>query len=223
MIPSRDIDDKRTVQSNWTRAAADKPSQNRQFQMPTFLDDCLHTQKSKRLIDFSKGYWWLKNCIISLGESHNLQIQTEQVVPIATFAWWISPCKKNSKNFLDYFQTLMIKESWNLIRKEPQLADATKTKHFFDDYLYLENLRYCWISSSDIDDQRILQSDSIDERHNCSHPTKTGSLIFYLSLRIISMQKIRDTNWFLLEILMIKDSCSLTGQKVQLNTQNQKW
>ena len=88
----------------------------------------------------------------------------------------------------------MIKESCNLIRKEPQLADATKTKHFFDDYLYLENLRDCWISSTDIDDQRILQSDSIDERLNCSHPTKTGSLIFYLSLRIISMQKIQDTN-----------------------------
>ena len=28
-----------------------------------------------------------------------------------------------------------------------------------DDYLHAKNLRNCWISSRDIDDQRILQSD----------------------------------------------------------------
>ena len=41
---------------------------------------------------------------------------------------------------------------------------------------------------------------------------------------IISMQKVfQDKNWFILEILMVKESCNLTGWEVHQATPNQKW
>ena len=45
----------------------------------------------------------------------------------------------------------------------------------------------------------------------------------YLLYMIISMQIIYKIDWFLPEILMIKESCNKIGEEVQLATPNQKF
>ena len=49
--------------------------------------------------------------------------------------------------------------------------------------------------------------------HAWTHPTEICSLTCYLSLLDISIQKIKEINALLLEILMIKESCNLIGQE----------
>ena len=48
-------------------------------------------------------------------------------------------------------------------------------------------------------------------RHAWTHQTKTSTFTCYLSLDDISMQKIKETDGLILKILMIRESCNLTG------------
>ena len=58
----------------------------------------------------------------------------------------------------------------------------------------------------------------LDQRHTGHTQPKVVVLDCYLLLISVSMQKIRDNNWFLL----IKEFCNLIGWEAQLATLNQK-
>ena len=49
------------------------------------------------------------------------------------------------------------------------------------------------------------------QKHTWPHPTKSDSLICYLLLMIITMQKINDINWVSPVLLLIKESFHLIG------------
>ena len=74
-----------------------------------------------------------------------------------------------------------------------------------DDYLYTKNLRYQLISSRNIVDQRIPQSDWTKGTPGNTQP-KLAVLRCYLPSMIISTQKIKDIDWFLPVIMLIKES-----------------
>ena len=58
-----------------------------------------------------------------------------------------------------------------------------------------------------------------DKKHNWPHPMKSSSLRCYLHLRTNSMQNnTSDITWFFQEILIIKESCTLTGREAHLAT-----
>ena len=63
----------------------------------------------------------------------------------------------------------------------------------------------------------------LNERLNWPNPSKNRSLRCYLRLMIIFMQKIQDINWFLSDILIIKEYCNLPGQETQLATHTEQW
>ena len=62
----------------------------------------------------------------------------------------------------------------------------------------------------------------LDERHSRTHPTKSGSLRYYLPQMIISMLKIWDITWFNSEILIIKEFYNLIGWRGTPGQANEK-
>ena len=106
------------------------------------------------------------------------------------------------------------KESCNLIGQEAQLVTPNQKWQSQMPPCLVRNFmhkkqRKLLIYSRDIIDQRILQFDW--KRHTYLHPTKSGSLRYYLTWwLIISMQKFKDINWNHPKILLIKQSSNLT-------------
>ena len=87
--------------------------------------------------------------------------------------------------------------------------------HSLDDYPHIKNNHDHLILSTDIDNQRILQLSWMRVKTDLTQPKK-GSPTCYLSLMIISMQKIQEITESLPDILMIKESWNLIGQETNL-------
>ena len=88
------------------------------------------------------------------------QAQPTVVVLNASFAWWLSPCKKSS-GVLDFFQKYWWSENPEIWLDErynwPHPTKSGSHRCYLS--LHAKNLRDQFIPSRDIDDQTILQSD----------------------------------------------------------------
>ena len=80
-----------------------------------------------------------------------------------------------------------------------------------------KSLKNYWISPRDIDDQRLLKSDWMRGSTGWLHPAKKVLVSDTTFLpTFIFMKKIYDIDWFLPELLMIKEFCHLISHEVQL-------
>ena len=157
----------------------------------------------------------------------NGHTQTKAVVSDATFPWWLSPCK-NFKIPIGSFQ----RYSWSKIPTtwldERQNWPSPTKSSSFRCYLFTWWLTPCNETKILIDFFQIYwwsknPAICLNEKHNCPHSIKSGVLWCQLPLMIISMQKILEIDWFLPEILMIKESYNLIEREAQLATSNKKW
>ena len=71
LIPSRDIDDQRILQSDWTRDTTGNTQLKLAVSDPFFLWWLSPCKKSIASIDCLQIYWWSKNSAVWLNERHN--------------------------------------------------------------------------------------------------------------------------------------------------------
>ena len=142
LIPSRDIDEQRTLQSVWTKGIPNhiQPKNSLRCNLPLMIIPC---KKSKISLDSFQRYWcstilqsdwtWGKT-----GQSQLKVVVADAIFPLwlrilqsdwtkgttglnqpkllvldASFPWWLTPCKKNLRYQLVFFlEILVIKESY---------------------------------------------------------------------------------------------------------------
>ena len=165
-------------------------------------------QKSKILVDSFEKYWWSKNPAIWLAKKYSSPHQIKSN-SLSTFAWCLSPCKKSKR--LPRSTTS---------HTQPKVIVSLS---LLDVYLCAKNLRDCWISFRYINDQRIMLSDWTRGTSGYTQPKLVISdATFFWWLSPCKKQKIWCINWFLPRMLMLKKSCNLIGQEVELATPKQK-
>ena len=141
-ILSRDVDDQRILQWDWTRDKTCQTQPKRVVPDTTFAWWLSSCKKSKRLLDLLLRYW-SKNLLPDWTRDTTGNTEPEVIVSDATYIWWLSPCKKSKE------ETLMIIESCNLIGQEVWLATSnqkwwSRMLPFFDNCLHLNDLEIDW-------------------------------------------------------------------------------
>ena len=119
-ISSWDIDGQGNLQS--CSSTATHPSSSLQCYFPLMI---ISMKKLKISISSFHFYCWSKNPSICLDRDTIDHIQPKKVVPDATFAWWLSPCKKSSEFLPEILKT---KESYNLIAQDAQLTTPNQKR-----------------------------------------------------------------------------------------------
>ena len=165
LIPSRDIDHQRILESDWPKGTTG-----------------LHPTKSGSLDEYllakKLNINWFFPVLLLIKESFNLigwetklaTLNQEAVVSGEPPSLNGYIHAKETETILFLPEILIIKESCNLFRwavqlTKPKQKGESHMLHSLDDYLHAKNLRDWLIPARDIDDQRI------DKRQNWSHPT----------------------------------------------------
>ena len=122
LMPSRDIDDQRILQYDWTRHTTGHIQPKVVVSNPSFswwLSPC---KKNKVSIDFFQVHWWSKNSTIWLDERHNWSHPTKSESLRSFLLLMVISMQKLWDINWFFPQTLMLGESCNLIEWEIQLA-----------------------------------------------------------------------------------------------------
>ena len=136
--------------------------------------------------------------------------------------------KKNTHNTpshtLRYLHVHFVAHMWKISWKG---LEKGSLRCYLNDYLYLYWLTLLIISISVDSFQRYWwcwwsknPAIWLDEKHNCLHPTKSGSLICSLLDGCLHAKKLKYQLIFK-GILLIQTSCNLIRPKVNLDTSNQ--